>query len=473
MANVVMTGGGIVGLLTGMLLARDGHDVTILERDPSPPPDDPTEAWESWSRRGVNQFHMLHFLLPRFRAIVEAELPDLPPALDAAGALRLNPITGIPEAVTGGFRDGDEVFESVTGRRPMVESVVARAAADARGVDVRRGTAVAGLVTGPSDIPGVPHVVGVRTDDGEEITADVVVDTSGRRSPLPAWLQEIGARPPLEAREDSGFVYFGRHFRSGDGSVPAALGGLLQGYGSVSTLTLPADNGCWGAGFITSAKDAPLRALRDVETWTRAWRAFPLVAHWADGAPLSDSVAVMAKIEDRSRRFCIADEPVATGVLAVGDSWACTNPSLGRGISIGLMHGLALRDVLREALDGPADLATAWDDATESSVAPWYRSTLHYDRHRLAEIEAVIRGEEYEPEDPVWELTRAMESASSKDAEVLRARLSVVGLLRTGDEVLARGDVAERVVRLGSDWRNEPPAGPDRAQLLALVAGGA
>ena len=40
--------------------------------------------------------------------------------------------------------------------------------------------------------------------------------------------------------------------------------------------------------------------------------------------------------------------PVATGLVAVGDSWACTNPSIGRGASIGLLHAVALRDVLRE-----------------------------------------------------------------------------------------------------------------------------
>jgi hypothetical protein len=48
-----------------MMLANDGHDVTVLERDPSMPPS-PGMAWEQ-DRKGVNQFKMLHFFLARFR----------------------------------------------------------------------------------------------------------------------------------------------------------------------------------------------------------------------------------------------------------------------------------------------------------------------------------------------------------------------------------------------------------------------
>ncbi len=36
MADVVVTGGGMGGLVTAMLLAGDGHAVTVLERDPAP-----------------------------------------------------------------------------------------------------------------------------------------------------------------------------------------------------------------------------------------------------------------------------------------------------------------------------------------------------------------------------------------------------------------------------------------------------
>ena len=218
MAKIVVTGAGIAGLTTAMLLAHDGHEVTVLERDPESPPD-PTTSWENWTRRGVNQFRMLHFFQPRFREIADAELPALTKAMDAAGALRFNPISDIPAEITGGHQDGDERFEALTGRRPVIESVLARLAESTPGIGIRRGVAVAGLLTGTPTAPGVPHVTGVRTESGESIDADLVVDTTGRRSSLPTWLDSVGAKKPVEELEDSGFVYYGRHFRSQDGST--------------------------------------------------------------------------------------------------------------------------------------------------------------------------------------------------------------------------------------------------------------
>jgi 2-polyprenyl-6-methoxyphenol hydroxylase-like FAD-dependent oxidoreductase len=470
-ARILVTGAGLGGLITAMLLADDGHDVTVLERDDMLPPTGPAEAWKSWERTGVNQFHQLHFFQSRFRAIVESELPLVAKGLDDAGALRFNAIALAPPEFTGGQRDGDGDFEALTGRRPVVEAALAAAAEAVPGLTVRRGVGVRGLVAGPPT-RGVPNVTGVVAETGEAFQADLVVDATGRRSPLPAWLEGIGASRPVEELEDSGFVYYGRHFRAADGSQPALLGPLLQDYGSLSILMLPADNGTWGVGIITSAKDKALRGLRHVDRWMKTVRSFPLVAHWVEGEPLDPDVAVMAKIEDRHRQFVVDGRPVATGVVAVGDSWACTNPSLGRGATMGAIHALALRDLVRDAgLDDPLALAAGWDAATAATVEPWYAATLRYDRHRLAEIEANIGGEPYDPGDPEWEMTKALMFAAGQDADCLRGFLSIASLVRTPDEVFGDSVVAEKVFTVGAAWRDATLLGPGRAELAALASG--
>src|SRR3954471_24901996 len=150
------------------------------------------------------------------------------------------------------------------------------------------------------------------------------------------------------------------------------FGPLLMPYESLSILTLPADNGTWGVGLVVSAKDAALRGLKVVDTWTRTVKGYPLAAHWLDGEPIDDGIAIMAKIEDRHRTFVIDGKPVATGVLALADSWACTNPSVGRGISIGAIHAVALRDLLRSQPSDARELVVAWHEATLATVEPWY-----------------------------------------------------------------------------------------------------
>ena len=472
MARIVVIGGGVGGLVSGMLLARDGHDVTVLERDAAAPPATADEAWNGWERRGVNQFRMIHMFLPRFRQLLETELPDAATGAEEWGAIRYNPMRLAPDEMIGGFRDTDSQFDMLSARRPVMEAALSGAAARTPGLEVRRGAVAAALLTDGDIANGVPHVVGVRTEAGEELHADLVVDAAGRRSSLPAMLTAIGARAPEEELEDSGFMYYGRHFRSADGEIPPLLCGLLMPWGTVSTLTLPADNGTWGLGIIASAKDAAMRGLKDVETWMRTWRSFPLVAHWVDGEPLDDEVAIMAKIEDRHRSFVVDGSPVATGVLAVADSWACTNPSLGRGASIGMMHAVALRDLLRVAsIDVPVELAQRWHEVTEATVEPYYRATLDFDRHRLAEIDAGIEGKAYDPGDPGWEMGQALQSASAKDPELFRSMLKLVGVLANPDEVLAEPGVFEKVVELGANWRDEPSFAPTREELLAIVAG--
>jgi 2-polyprenyl-6-methoxyphenol hydroxylase-like FAD-dependent oxidoreductase len=473
MARIVVVGAGVVALGAAMLLAGDGHQVVMLERDPEGPPGDPGQAWERWQRPGLNQFRMGHAFLGGFRTVVDTELPEVSKSLQDAGALRLNFVRDVlPPQMTGGWQDGDECYEWLTGRRVLVESVLARAAESTPGIEVRRGTSVAGLTTGASALAGVPHVTGVRTKAGESIAADLVVDMSGRRSALPGWLEEIGARPPREELEDVGFMYYGRHFQSADGSVPPLMGSPQIHWGTVSSITLPADNGTWAVVLVTSSRDTALRSLREGDRWEAAVRGLPLVAHWLDGTPIDDGVQVMARLEDRYRGFVADGDPVATGAVAVADSWACSNPANGRGASIGMLHALTLRDQLRMVgLDDPAAFAGAFHAATAETVEPWYRATLTTDRHRLGEIEAGVRGDVYDSPDPAYELDKALAVAAGRDTDCLRALFDIGFVLRPPHEVFARPGLRGKVLELGSGWRAEESFGPSRKELLELASG--
>jgi hypothetical protein len=246
--------------------------------------------------------------------------------------------------------------------------------------------------------------------------------------------------------------------------MPAMVGSPLQHYESLSLLTLPADNGHWSVTITASATDTLLRRARDPEVWERIIRTYPLVAEWLDGEPVT-GIDVIAKIEDRVRRFDPDTSP--TGLVAIGDSAASTNPSVGRGASIVLMHAVCLRDVLRDVgTQNMDEFAERWRAASAERVEPFVADTLNFDRHRRAQIEAEIRGETYAIDDPAWNLGVALTAAAPHDPELIRAWSSVAGLLARGVEVIGWPGIMDAITRVGAV---PPVPGPSRAELVDIV----
>ncbi len=467
--TITVAGGGMCGLAAAMMLADDGHEVTVLERDPAPPPPDLEQAFDGWDRRSVAQFGLAHILLAGGTRILEQQVPTAFELLAGNGGYRLNLVTFLLSLQAGAeVTPDDDRFELVTGRRSTLEWALATAAADHPGVAVRRGDAIAGLTTGPSVIEGVPHVTGFRLNTGEEVVGDIAIDATGRRSPTLDWLADIGAVAPIDHNEDSGFAYYGRYFRSDDGSVPGLLGPALAPYGTFSVLTLPADNGTWSVTLYGLSDDKELRRFRDPDVHERVVRSCPLQAHWLDGEPITEMKS-MAGVVDRHRRFVVDGKPCATGLLSVGDASSCTNPSLGRGITLGLKHVELLRREIARHGDDPAALALAFDEATETEMRPYHDATTALDRRRVAEMRSALAGSALEP-DASLQIGELLAGAATIDPTCARAFGEVFSCMALPDEVLARPGMADHVRSFADQVSAEPPPGPDRHQLLELVA---
>jgi 2-polyprenyl-6-methoxyphenol hydroxylase-like FAD-dependent oxidoreductase len=463
MGEVVVCGGSMVGLVSATLLAREGHHVTVIEGDDAPLPDAPARAWELWDRKGVAQFRQPHGGLARSRQILDDELPGANDALLEAGCVVMNPIETLPPFIADTSpRAGDARFRAITGRRPVVEAAIARFVGDQPGLDIRRGVAVADLREGAAVAPEVPHVNGVHLADGEDLPADLIVDAMGRRSKLAQWLGVIGAKPPTVDSENAGFVYYSRYFR---GSRPAAISPPLTPLGSMSLLTLWGDNQTWSVTVFASADDPELRGLRDPARFARVVAACPLHAHWLEGDPITDVIPA-AGILDRRHRYVVDDRPVVTGVVAVGDAWACTNPSAGRGLSVGLLHAQRLRDVVRGGLHDPEILVRRFDTITDAEVAPFFNNQLAADRLRVAEMNALRRGTELSAPDPFMAATAA---AMAQDPEVYRAVIETITCLALPQDVFSRPDFLERVKPFAGHSPIVFP-GPDRSQLVDLAS---
>jgi 2-polyprenyl-6-methoxyphenol hydroxylase-like FAD-dependent oxidoreductase len=195
-------------------------------------------------------------------------------------------------------------------------------------------------------------------------------------------------------------------------------------------------------------------------------------AHWLDGEPITD-VVLMSGIVDRYRRYVDGGWPVATGFVAVADAWACTNPSAGRGLTVGFLHAVQLRDVLRDALNDPRRLIQEFHARTEAEIAPWYRAQIAADRARFGQMQALREGREPSPPtDELAQLLTALFTVALVHPDLYRAALEYLGTITPIQTILARPGVTQDIDAAAA-MAEAPPIelpGPDRRQLLELLS---
>ena len=243
--------------------------------------------------------------------------------------------------------------------------------------------------------------------------------------------------------------------------------------GSISVLTLMGDNNTWSVTIFTSVGDQPLKNLRHELPWMKVVRACPIQAHWLDGEPITDVLA-MSGIVDRYRHYVVDGKPVATGLVAVADAWACTNPSAGRGLTVGFKHARLLGDVIAETADNPRALVEEFYRRTEAEIAPWYHAQIASDRLRFAEIEAIREGREPPtPQTPLASGIQSLMRSMVGSPDLFRAGLEYAGTITPVQEILKRPQVADEIQQVLSVMKDSPPKpapGPNRQALLDLVA---
>ena len=466
--RAIVVGGGLGGLGSALALARTGHRVTLLERDPIPPAADPGDAFRT-ERQGAPQSHQTHGFLARLQVLLRDRFPDVMDRLLALGCTTMSSTAGLGEP-----RPGDEDLAVLIVRRTTLDWVLREAVLAQPGVEVRSGVAVAGLVADPAPADGDPPTVrGVRRGDGGVVGGDIVVLAGGRRSPVPAWLAGVGATIPEEVVE-SGLMYFTRWYRFPDG--PQALrdpklGGDL---GFLKFLGVPGDGETLSVTLAVATRDAELRAaLGAADRFDLACRVLPGPdGFFADG-PLEPLTGVkpMGGLLNRLRRFVDDDgRPLALGVHAVGDAHTCTNPLYGRGCTLAMVQAVLLADAFADHPDDPVARAAAYEAGCAREVEPWYHSALELDR---AGADPTGRGGTGLAGSVQGRAMAAVFVAAATDPVLGRALVRFWNLLVTPAGMMADAEVMARMAEVMAHPEDYPlpaPVGPTREELLAALA---
>ena len=487
MARVVVVGAGVAGLGAALALGRAGHEVTVLERDATPlPPDADSAFW--WDRRGAPQVRHSHAFLARLRNELRDRHPDVLAALLDAGATELRFAEGMPDTIEDRTPlPGDEDLVALACRRTTFEWVLRKASLASPGVSLLDGVVVDGLAA-TDDPSGLRRVTGVHLADGRTVEGDLVVLAGGRRGDVPAWFEAIGAAHVDEDDEDTGIVYWSRFYRL-TGEAPVTDGPIGGDLGYLKFAVFQGDNGTFSVTLATPNEDATLRALTSPERFDLAAAALQPIGPWlAPGVSEAiTEVHPMAKLRNRIRRFIVDGRPAALGVVAIGDAHTCTNPLYGRGCSLGIVHAELLADAVAEHDAFDDDFHLAFEAATAREIEPWYVASVTQDRAQRAEAHRLLlesRGEAPEPsdddDDPERVQREFMRSvlregllpALRTDATVFRAFLRGFNLLSSPEALMQDTEVMAKVLEAyqSRDEREpDPPLGPDRAELLALI----
>jgi 2-polyprenyl-6-methoxyphenol hydroxylase-like FAD-dependent oxidoreductase len=370
--HALVIGGSLAGLLAARVLADHFEQVTIVDRDTFP--NSPTH------RNGVPQARHNHILLLKGKAIFERYFPGLEQELLASGAASAdvgNEFLSV--SIFGRVAPFQMGVQMLLCSRNLIEWRVRQRLGDYRNVRILSHIEVTGL---PAQ-EGNQRVVGVQIRPrGDEpfpdtLTADLVVDCSGRGSRASEWLDGMGYPRPETTVVNSHLGYSTRWFKQPAQTLPwkgvviavkppdnPRAGSLLLVEGGLMIVTLAGTAGLFPptdeAGFIEFASQLSdpflYNAIRQTE-------------------PVSQIFGYRRTANQWRRYERLKDWP--GGFVVMGDAACCFNPIYGQGMTAAALGASLLDEMLQ---DEPGTVTTSFGKTFQNRLAkrleiPWLMAT--------------------------------------------------------------------------------------------------
>lgn len=345
--KALVIGGSMAGMMTARVLSDFFAEVTIVDRDEFP------EKPEN--RAGTPQAFHPHRWLPRGKIIMEKLFPSYTAELLANGAFSRE---GKILCLTGPYGTVETTdFADAGCSRALFEWVLRQRIKQIPNVRIISRQEVTSLQFTPDGT----KVTGLHLRDRDNLanqttlSADLVIDASGRTSKLPKWLVENGyTLPPIERLEVS-LGYSTRHYK-----FPPHLADKW------SAMLVEADP---AAGIGTGAFGTIENGIAEMALYRAGGASYPTTdaARYEEeaGQLLTPAVAeVLRELEplEAPRGFRVPEcvrwhfeqaEKWPSGLLALGDAVCHFDPVFGQGMTVAAIEAEILGNCLAEQLSNP------------------------------------------------------------------------------------------------------------------------
>jgi 2-polyprenyl-6-methoxyphenol hydroxylase-like FAD-dependent oxidoreductase len=374
--RAVVLGASMGGMLAARVLADFYRTVTVVEREVLP--DDPV------NRRGVPQGRHLHLLLARGSQILGELFPGLLDELVADGVFvwsdgdftRICLSFGGHQMVRSGTVPDPQSIPFYYPSRPFLEWNVRRRLRGIPNVTILEGYDVVGLTSTP-DRERVTGARLVSRDGGGEttLTADLVVDATGRGSRTPVFLDELGYGRPREDELVVRLAYASQPLRIPAGALREGLIAVFPEPGRLTTFGLVGyENDTWLFTMGSMMGHEPPSERADMLALAADFAPADALAAVRAAEPLGE-VAHYRVPSNRWRRY---DKMRRTpkGLLVFGDAISSFNPIYGQGMTVAAVEAVVLRDCLRR---GERDLPRRFFRTTAKKIRVAWQTAVGSD----------------------------------------------------------------------------------------------
>lgn len=337
MERGVVLGGSVAGLLAARVLSGHAREVVIVERDELA--DGPA------TRRGVPQGNQVHGLLARGLEQIEALFPGITQEMFDDGAEIADPGVDLRWYVDGRPKPPSGIGQGVACTRPFLEWHLRRRVTALTGVAVvqRRAeglTMVAGRVAGVALSGGAP--------EGDLLSADLVVDCTGKSTRIDSWLEAGGYAAPPQRRVNVGLGYASRFYARAPGERLGGARGVISLSEDIrrprGAVAFSVEGGRW---LVTVGGYDQDRPSSDPADYAARLDADPCIAlrQFANREDtLSDVTTYRYPVSVRRDFHRCRSFP--GGLVGAGDSVASYNPIYGQGMTSAALHSATLATYL-------------------------------------------------------------------------------------------------------------------------------